>query len=518
MLLPLLLAATAGQGAAERVSSGLNVELKDVPTVTTYGDEGAFDFDVFIIGAGSGGIRLAKTLSRQKQLKVGIAESRDFGGTCVNRGCNPKKTLVAASAFLTDMEQATAHSIWNVTAEMSWNSLQKWRAKKVSNIAKFYNTSLKGTRNVEVFEEGARVVGDHQVEIGADTHKTVRLLVLATGGRPRRMSFPGSDLPNVITSDEALELKHKPTSMLVVGGGYIAAELASFFLQVGADVTMAMRSSLLKSFDSDVSGLVEDSLLRRGLHISQGNVPASIVQSSRSNMLEVEMTDGQKLEAEYVLLAIGREPLTADLGLDTVGVALHESGKVPVNKYGQTQAPWIFAIGDIVAGGMELQPVAVKQADHLADVILRDSSINTAPTVQPPVPDEHVATALFATPRAGSVGLTEAEANKRFPADVTVLVEKSEPCCSAIYSWELRKVVYRTSDERLLGIHLAGKGADELVQVFGIVMAVDPTWTQFKSALPVHPTSTEYFVFMNSYKSKRKGNWRLSECPASCPS
>jgi len=513
----LLMAATAGQATADRLVQQLTDNLKDVPTVTSY--NGQFDFDVFIIGAGSGGIRLAKTLSRQKQLKVGIAESHDFGGTCVNRGCNPKKTLVVASAFHTDMEQAKANGIWNVNAEMDWTKLQDWRAQKVSSVAQFYNASLGSASNIAVFEQAASVMGEHEVKIGSDISKTAGLLVLATGGKPRRMTFPGSDLPNVITSDEALELKQKPRSMLVVGAGYIAVELASFFLQMGADVTMAMRShsSLLKSFDSDVRGLVEDSLRKRGLKIEAGKQPAKIVQLQQSNLLSVEMTDGQKLEVEYVLMAIGREPLTAHLGLEAVGIELDMSHKVPVNRYGQTSAPWIFAIGDIVANGMELQPVAVKQADLLAEVILRDPSAATAAIVQPPVPDEHVATALFATPRAGSVGLTEEAANAKFSGDVTVLVEKTEPCCSPIFSWGLLKVVYRTSDERLLGIHIAGKGADELVQAFGILMALNPTWTQVKSALAVHPTATEYIIFMNSYKSKRKGNWRLSDCPTPDP-
>mmetsp|Transcript_132150 Transcript_132150/g.263710 ORF Transcript_132150/g.263710 Transcript_132150/m.263710 type:complete len:524 (-) Transcript_132150:127-1698(-) len=503
----LLMAVTADKAVAERVDQDDN-NLPNVPTVASYGEKGNFDFDVFIIGAGSGGIRLAKTLSREKDLKVGIAESRDFGGTCVNRGCNPKKTLVAASAFYTEIEQATANDVWEVAARLKWDKLQQFRAKKVSRVANFYKQGLVKAANVEVFEEPASVVGQHEIKIGSAT-KRVRLLVVCTGGKPRQMDIPGAELENVITSDEALELESKPKSMLVVGAGYIAVELASFFLQVGTDVTMAVRSSLLKSFDTDVSGIIEDSLLERGLKV-QGDLPVEIVQAE--DVLNVTMADGTLLQVEYVLQAIGRDPLTANLGLNTVGVNLDEQSKVPVNKYGQTSAPWIFAIGDIVAKGLELQPVAVKQADHLVKILLRGPEATTAPTLHPPVPPEHVATALFATPRAGSVGLTEQEADAKYPGNVTVLVEKTGPCCTPVFQWGLLKVLYHTPTERLLGIHIAGKGADELVQAFGIVMAFNPTWSGLQSALAVHPTATEYIVFMNKHKSFRKGKWRRSEC------
>jgi len=503
-----LMAVTAGKAVAERVDK--IDDLIEVPTVSSYGEKDKFDYDIFIIGAGTCGVRLANILKAHGNLRVGLAESRDIGGTCVNRGCHPKKVLVKASAFFQEVEQATANGVFKVNASLIWPKLQDWRAKRVSEVVNWYQKGLQSIQNLEIIKEEVSVVGCHKVRIGSDTTKRVRLLVVATGGKPRLMDIPGINSANVITSDEALELKTKPESMLVVGGGYIGVELASFFLQVGTDVTMAVRSDLLKDFDSDVKGVVEDSLLQRGLKLEKGKHPVEIVQDG--HFLNVIMSDRTTIKVEYVLLAVGREPLTADLGLGNVGISLDKYHKVPVNKYGQTSAPWIFALGDVVANSVELQPIAYKQAILLAEVLLREPRATTAPIVEPVVPAEHLATALFATPRAGSVGLTEEVAKRQFPGDVTVLVEKWGPCCVAVFDWYLLKVVYRTSDERLLGIHIAGKGADETTQAFAIVMALNPTWTAFKSAIAIHPTYTEDILFLTGDEDRQKGNWRRHEC------
>jgi len=511
----LLMAVTADKAVAERVDQDDN-NLPNVPTVASYGEKGNFDFDVFIIGAGTSGIRLAKVLTARKDLdlRVGLAESRDIGGTCVNRGCHPKKVLVKASAFFQEVEQATANGVFKVTSELVWPKLQNWRAKRVADVVNLYTEDLHSIDNLQIFKEAVSVVGSHEVKIAPDATKRVRLLVVATGGKPKRMNIPGINLPNVITSDEALELQKKPESMLVVGGGYIGVELASFFLQVGTNVHMSVRSDLLNTFDSDVKAITEDSLLERGLKLSKGNSPVEIVQDG--SFLKVTMSNKVTLKVEYVLLAIGREPLTADLGLGNVNISLDKYRKVPVNKYAQTSAPWVFALGDVVANCVELQTIAYMQAIRLAEVLLRQPSAATAPMVEKIVPDEHLATVLFATPRAGSVGLTEERAKATYKDDVTVLVEKWGPCCVAVFDWYLLKVVYRTSDERLLGIHIAGKGADETTQAFAIVMALNPTWTAFKSALAIHPTYTEDILFLTSDESRTGGEWRLDECEP-CP-
>merc|ERR1740123_2691805 len=296
------MAATATQASAERTAD-THVSISDIPTVASYGEHGeAFDFDVFIIGGGSGGLRNAKALhNADPNIKIGIAESRELGGTCVNRGCNPKKTLVRASAFQTEIEEAQAQGIWKVSAELQWSNLQAWRKFKVDWVSNFYGDNLRARYpRITVFNTSASVKGQHEVQVGQET-KTVRLLVLATGGKPRRMEFEGSNLPRVITSDEALELPNKPKSMLVVGGGYIAVELASFFLQVGTNVTMAVRSTMLKSFDEDIIDIVEDSLIHRGAEILSGStkMPKKIVDAG--DMLKVEFGDGTMREVEYVL-------------------------------------------------------------------------------------------------------------------------------------------------------------------------------------------------------------------------
>jgi len=294
-------------------------------------------------------------------------------------------------------------------------------------------------------------------------------------------------------------------------------ELASFFQQVGTDVTMAVRSSMLKTFDEDVRAIVEDSLEKRRVKIEHGT-PHNIVQNQKSNLLEVELRTSsghqKTLEVEYVLLAIGREPMTADLGLHKTEIKLDRDGKVPVNKYGQTQAPWIFAVGDIIAGSVELQPLAIKHAALLSKIMCRQTSATDVPIMHPAIPDEHMATVLFATPRAGSVGLTEDEAKYKFVNNVTVLVQKEGPCKKDLFEWSLLKVIYHTVTKQLLRVHLAGKGVDETMQALAIAMALNPTWTQFKSALPIHPTFTEEILFMNEYRSSRKGQiWRLKNCP-----
>jgi glutathione reductase (NADPH) len=397
-----------------------------------------------------------------------------------------------------------------VNAELQWSNLQEWREFKVRYIADMYEKQLEMKKpKIAVFKEEASVAGNHTVKIGGDTKK-VRLLVLATGGKPKQPpAFPGSDL--CITSDEALELPQKPASMLVVGAGYIAVELASFFLQVGTKVTMSIRSQMLREFDEDVRDIVEDSLIHRGLNIIHGNAIKSIVKVDESNLLNVEFNDGNTLEVETVLYAIGREPMTADLGLEPGVLDAHN--KVPVNMYGQSiKVPWIFAIGDIIAGNPELQPLAIKHGARLPQILLRETPQTPVAQMHPAIPDEHMATALFATPRAGSVGLTEAEARKRYNTSVTVMVQKEGPCCEHLFMWSLMKVIVHKETERLLGIHIAGKGADETLQAFAIAMRLNPTWKQFSSAMPVHPTITEDIMFMDE-KSTRHNQWRLKDCP-----
>lgn len=513
-----MMAAIFGQVAAERTAFS-DPPIENIPMVTSFEDQGPFDFDVFIIGAGSGGIYLSKTLNRlNPTLNIGVAESGNFGGTCVNRGCNPKKTLVRASAFVTEMEEARARGVWNVDAELQWSKLQDWREFKVKWIADLYEGQLKAKvpkspdqGGITVFEEEASVAEPHKVQIGGDITKTVRLLVLATGGKPKKdNSFPGSDL--CITSDQALELQEKPKSMLVVGAGYIAVELASFFMQVGTDVTMSIRSQMLREFDEDIRDIVEDSLIYRNLTIIRGAAITSVVKIDQSNLLKVKFEDGKQIEVETVLQAIGREPMTAGLGLEELGV-LDSKKKVPVNKYGQSlAAEWIFAVGDIIAGNPELQPLAIKHGALLPKILLRATAETPVPQMHPAIPDEHLATALFATPRAGSVGLTEAQAKERYGDEaVTVMVQKEGPCCEHLFMWSLMKVIVHDETQRLLGIHIAGKGADETLQAFAIAMRLNPTWKQFSSAMPVHPTITEDIMFMDK-TSTRHSQWRLKDC------
>src|SRR5580658_549888 len=361
-----------------------------------------FDVDLFVIGAGSGGVRAAR-IAAGHGAKAMIAEESRIGGTCVIRGCVPKKLLVYASRFADAFRDAEGFG-WSVgETRFEWPKLVAAKENEITRLSQAYRANL-GNSGVETIEQRAEVIGAHQVRLADGREIASRHILVATGARPEFLPFV-EGLEHAITSNEIFDLATFPRRLLVVGGGYIAVEFASLFRRLGAEVTQIMRAdNILRGFDDDMREGLREEMARAGVQFRFGCLPMRIGKSGGA--LRVGLSDGETLEVDQALIATGRKPNTSGLGLETAGVALDAAGAIVVDQDSTTNVPSIHAVGD-VTNRINLTPVAIREGHVLADHLFAGASARA---------DHHnVASAVFTTPEIGAVGLTESQAVERFP-------------------------------------------------------------------------------------------------------
>ena len=445
-----------------------------------------YDFDLFVIGGGSGGVRAARVAASLGK-RVAIAEEYRFGGTCVIRGCVPKKLLVYASQYSEHFEDAAGYG-WTVgETSFDW---QKLIANKDFEIARLEGLYRKGLSNAGAtqFESRATLVDSHTVRISATgALLTAETIVIATGGRANpHQALPGHDL--CITSNEAFHLEALPRCIVIEGGGYIAVEFANIFHGLGVETTLIYRGKeILSRFDADIRKGLHEAMVAKGITIHCETMLEG-VRRGDDGRLHVMTSKAHAIDCDEVMLAVGRLPNTNDLGLEAAGVSLDKQGAIIVDGYSRTNVSNIYALGD-VTNRVALTPVAIHEAMCFIQTVYRDN---------PTSPDHDlIATAVFSQPEIGTVGLTEQEASKLYDLDVylasfrpmhNVLPGRSEKM--------IMKLIADANKGTVLGIHILGPDAGELAQAFGVAVKAGLTKTDFDRTMAVHPTAAEELVTM----------------------
>ena len=447
------------------------------------------EFDLVVIGAGSAGVRAAR-IAAGYGARVAIAEEYRVGGTCVIRGCVPKKLMVYASRFPDEFADAAGFG-WQVgPATFDWSVLRANRDAEVLRLEGIYRSLLAGSK-VELFGERATVEDPHTVRL-VESGRNIRAghILVAVGAHPTmEPPVPGGDL--AVTSNEVFELTRLPERILVVGGGYIAVEFAGVFAGLGSRTTLLHRGAkLLRGFDEDVRDCLGAAYLKHGIDLALG---VTIVRlERRGDCIAVTLSDGRVIEVDEVLVATGRRPNTRGLGLERAGIRVDAIGAVPVDAYSQTAVPSIYAVGD-VTNRANLTPVAIREGHAFADTVFGGK----------PTAAEHdlIPTAVFSTPEIGTVGLGEEAARERHGDDVVIYRASFRPMKATLSGRDDRvfmKLVVRGSDDRVLGVHIVGHDAGEMIQLAGVAVQMGATKADFDRTVAVHPTAAEELVTMRT--------------------
>jgi glutathione reductase (NADPH) len=445
----------------------------------------AYDYDLFVIGAGSGGVR-ASRLAAMSGAKVAVAEEHRVGGTCVIRGCVPKKFMVYASEFSNQVKTARGFG-WTVPEPtFDWPTFRQAMEIEVARLSGIYVTNLQKA-GAELIHRRAVVKDAHTVEIvGEDRTVTAEKILIATGGRVTVPDLPG--IEHVITSNEAFHLDKLPESILVVGGGYIAVEFAGIFAGLGSKVTLLYRGpNILRGFDDDVRAHLAGELERRGIKVVLGCEHSSLEKTAAG--IVSTLNNGMTFTTEQVMFATGREPYVEGLGLESSGVALNARGAVKVDAWSKTNVDSIWAVGD-VTDRMNLTPVAIREGAAFAETEFRDN----------PTTFDHdmIATAVFSQPPIGTVGLGEGEARKAY-GQIDVYRAVFRPMKMTFYGGEertLMKLLVRADTQQVVGVHIVGPDAPEMIQMAAIAVKMGVTKQQWDSTCAVHPTAAEELVTM----------------------
>ncbi len=445
-----------------------------------------YDYDLFTIGAGSGGVAASRRAGAYGA-KVAICEARRVGGTCVLRGCVPKKLLVYGSQLRDELQDAAGYG-WEIPAfRLDWGRLVRAKNTELDRLEGVYLRLLRNA-GVEIVHGRGVVIDPHTVEVEGRRYTSEKILI-ATGGRPFVPEIVGRE--HVITSDEALDLTEVPGHLGIVGGGYIAVELAGVFHNAGAEVTMFVRSDeVLTDFDEDIRRVLGAEMRRRGIRIRIRDQVKHIGQVD--GRLRLHCEDEHVHDVDAVLYATGRLPNTRDLGILELGVRTDLEGAIEVDAWSRTSVPSIFAVGDATTRPA-LTPVAIADARAFAETEFNDN----------PTPVDHAAvpTAVFSQPPVGTVGLTEAEARARYDDDVIVYRAEFRPMKYVLPGRETRtmtKVVVRRSTDAVLGIHMVGLDAPEIIQGFAVALRCGVTKKQLDATVGIHPTSAEELVTMTT--------------------
>ncbi|WP_434611555.1 glutathione-disulfide reductase [Pseudomonas sp. D2-30] len=447
----------------------------------------AYDFDLYVIGAGSGGVRAAR-FAAGFGAKVGVAESRYLGGTCVNVGCVPKKLLVYGAHYAEDFEQASAYGWTAGEASFDWATLIANKDREINRLNGIYRNLLVNS-GVTLHEGHARITSPHEVEINGERY-TARHIMIATGGWPVIPDIPGSE--HAIGSNEAFFLKTLPKRMLVVGGGYIAVEFAGIFHGMGAQTSLLYRGDLfLRGFDGAVRKHLAEEQQRRGLDL-QFNADIQRIDKEADGSLKVTLKDGRTLSTDCVFYATGRRPMLDNLGLENTGVKLDEKGFVQVNEKYETAEPSILAIGDVI-GRVQLTPVALAEGMAVARRLFKPEQYRL-------VDYRMIPTAVFSLPNIGTVGLTEEQAREA-GHEVQIFESRFRPMKLTLTDCQertLMKLVVDAKTDKVLGCHMVGPDAGEIIQGLAIALKAGATKRDFDETIGVHPTAAEEFVTMRT--------------------
>ena len=442
-----------------------------------------YDYDLITIGAGSGGVRASRMAARFGA-KVAIAESVRVGGTCVLRGCIPKKLLVYASHFSEDFEDAHAYG-WDAHMPgFDWPRLIANKDREIDRLNGVYIRLLHDS-GVAIHEGRARLLDAHTVRIGERAFSAETILI-ATGSRPVRLDIPGAE--HAITSDEAFHLQHLPRRVVIVGGGYIAVEFAGIFRGLGSEVVILIRAEeLLNGFDDDIRIALAQEMRKTGIEIHARTRPVSIRRDAAG--VTVTTDHGAEISADLVMFATGREPDTEGLGLEDAGVAVTETGAVKVDELSRSSVPNVYAVGD-VTDRLMLTPVAIAEAMAFAETVFNGN---------PTRPDyRNVPSAVFSQPPIGTVGLTEDEARRAITA-VDVYLSRFRPLKHTLTGRDertLMKLVVDASSDLVLGCHMLGPDAPEIVQGLAVALKCGARKADFDATVGIHPTAAEEFVTM----------------------
>lgn len=445
-----------------------------------------YDYDLFVIGAGSGGVR-ASRMAAQYGAKVAVAEEYRPGGTCVIRGCIPKKLMSYASHFADDFEDAAAYG-WTVDApKFSWPALIANKDKEIARLSGIY-TRIMENAGATLFRTRAVLEDAHTIRLVEDGRTvTAANILIATGGRPHVPDdVPG--IEHAVSSNEVFELKAQPRRVVIVGAGYIAVEFAAIFNGLGSNVTILYRGAeILRGFDLDVRAMLHEQMEARGIDIRCESDVKAINRTEGGLVLTLKHFE--EVEADLVLYATGRTPNVEGLGLDSAGVQLNGWGAIKVDPYSRTSVPHIFAVGD-VTDRLQLTPIALREGAAVAETLF-----NKRPTA---VDHENVPTAVFSNPPIGTVGLTEEDAIARHGA-VDIYKTSFKPLKHTLTGRDervLMKLIVHPETDRVLGCHMVGQEAPELVQLAGVAIKLRATKADFDSTVAVHPTSAEELVTM----------------------
>lgn len=441
-----------------------------------------YDYDLFVIGAGSGGVRAAR-IAATHGAKVGIAEEYRVGGTCVIRGCVPKKLFVYASHYSEEFEEAAGFG-WTVgKCSFDWKTLVANKDKEIDRLNGIYIRNLEKA-GVEIIQSRATIKDAHTVRLEAeDLEVTAERILIAVGATPFMPDVPG--IEHAISSNEAFHLEELPKRIVVVGGGYIAVEFAGIFNGLGVETKQLYRGPLfMRGFDDDLREMLAEEMMKKGVGLRMNSDIASIAK--KDGELELTLTSGEILKTDAVMYATGRKPLTKGLGLEEVGVKLGKSGQVIVDEYSKTSVDNIYAVGD-VTDRANLTPVAIREGHAFADTVYGGKDVKVDHSIIP--------TAIFSQPEMGTVGLTEVQAREQGEIDLYKTAFRGlKNALSGSQERTFMKLVVDAKTEKVLGVHIMGQGAGELIQAVGIAVTMGATKAQFDATIAVHPTAAEELV------------------------
>lgn len=443
------------------------------------------DFDLFVIGGGSGGVRAAR-IAAGYGARVAIAEADRYGGTCVIRGCVPKKLFVYASRFADEFEDAAGFG-WTVgERSFDWAALLANKDREIARLEGLYEGTLNG-RGVKTFKARATLDGAGAVKLADGQRFTAKTILIATGGRPSRYrSLPGGE--HVLTSDDVFDLKALPSRIVVCGGGYIAVEFASIFAGLGVETTLIHRGDkVLRGFDEELRDLLMETLSRRGIRLKMGEELAGVSKGDAGFTLSLK--SGKEIETDLVMCAIGRDPATEALGLESAGVTTGAKGEILVDRASQTSVPGIYAVGD-VTDRVNLTPVAIREGHAFADSVFGGRTVT--------VDHSTVPTAVFTTPELATVGLSEEDARAK-GHEIDLYKSSFRPMRNVLAGRDERtfmKLVVDAKTDRVLGCHVFGPDAAEMVQMAAVALTMGATKADFDTTIALHPSAAEELVTM----------------------
>lgn len=444
----------------------------------------SFDYDLFVIGAGSGGVRASRMAASKFGKRVAVAEDRHLGGTCVNVGCVPKKLLVYASHYSEDFHEARGFG-WTVgDSSFDWKTLIANKDQEIGRLNGIYGNLL-ANAGVDLIEGRATVVDAHTVAVG-DKRYTAEKILVAVGGWPVVPDIPGKE--HVITSNEAFYLDDLPKRVIVVGGGYIAVEFAGIFNGLGSQVTQLYRGPLfLRGFDQDVREFLAGEMRKKDIDLRFNSNIATVEKTDGGLIATLE--DGSTIEADVIMYATGRAPKVEGLGLEQAGVEMRGNGAVVISDDFQTSVPSIYALGD-VTDRVQLTPVAIAEAMVLVHNLYGGEGRRMS--------YDDIPTAVFSQPNIGTVGLTEEQAREKYGA-VDIYKSEFRPMKHTLSGSDertLMKLIVDQASDRVVGLHMVGPEAGEITQGMGIAIKAGATKADFDATIGIHPTSAEEFVTM----------------------